>query len=315
MIIPTKNGGPLFQRVLSSVLAQSTTWPFEVLVIDSGSSDGTTEFCESSPSVRLHSIRPEEFGHGTTRNLGVEMTSGEFVAFLTQDALPADRFWLAELVRTTEATDNIAGTFGRHVAYPGSNPFVARNLDRHFAGFARGPTVVTRLDNRERWDTDRRYRQRLHFFSNNNSCIRRTVWEEIPFPNVDFAEDQIWAQKVLEAGYAKAYANNAVVFHSHNYSVIDTARRSFDESRALRRLFGYRTCPTLLHLLARSGRDTLEDWGYAISQPAVQRKMTWLFKSPLLNVSRQLGFYVGQYESFLSSAIVRRVSRDRSSNN
>ena len=90
VVIPTKNPGAIFQRVLDAVETQETKWPYEILVIDSGSTDGTVDFIQSRKNVRLHQILSTEFGHGKTRNLGVSMTSGEFVAMLTHDALPVN---------------------------------------------------------------------------------------------------------------------------------------------------------------------------------------------------------------------------------
>ena len=60
------------------------------------------------------------------------------------------------------------------------------------------------LDDKARYDRDEPYRQRLHFFSDNNALVRRSVWEQIPYPDVDFAEDQIWAQQIIEAGWKRA---------------------------------------------------------------------------------------------------------------
>ena len=69
VVIPTKNPGQIFRDVLDRVLEQECPWDFEVLVIDSGSNDGTQDYARSKPGVRLHEITPEEFGHGRTRNL------------------------------------------------------------------------------------------------------------------------------------------------------------------------------------------------------------------------------------------------------
>jgi rhamnosyltransferase len=259
VIIPLKNGGELFKKVLDEVIKQSTPWPFEVLVIDSGSTDGSDEYCLTFDKVRLHRISASEFGHGKTRNLGAQMTTGEFVVMLTHDALPASRSWLETLVEACSANSEIAGSFGRHLPYPDAFPIVARDLNRHFDHFNSMEHVV-RMSDPIKYHNDPSLRQFLHFFSDNNSCLRRSVWEQISYPDVDFAEDQAWAKLIIESGYSKTYCNQAAVYHSHNYRARELLRRSFDESCALKNLFGYDLCPTFIDVVKRTvvhGKDDL----------------------------------------------------------
>ena len=113
VVIPTKNPGPLFLRVLDMVMRQITNWPFEVIVIDSGSSDGTLAAVRRDfPSVRLVEIAPETFGHGRTRNQGVALSEGEFVALITHDALPANERWLEGMVAPMLENAKVAGVRG-----------------------------------------------------------------------------------------------------------------------------------------------------------------------------------------------------------
>ncbi|SNT63984.1 rhamnosyltransferase [Tardiphaga sp. OK246] len=308
VIIPTKNAGPGFAGVLQAVLTQQCPWPYEVIVIDSGSTDGTLDLCRES-HVRLLQIEPASFGHGRTRNLAIEHACGEFVALLTHDALPASRHWLARLVDATDAEPDIAGTFGRHLAYPSADPYTQRDLDWHFDNFAAMPKVV-RLDDRSRYEVDVAYRQMLHFFSDNNACVRRNVWERYPYPDVSFAEDQIWAQTVIEAGYAKAYADDAAVFHSHQYSVQEIGRRSFDESAAFARLFGYNLCPTIATAVLRTVHATARDLMWSIQRKEVIPHLYWMARSPFANFARQLGHYSGAHERNIPASVIDRVSLD-----
>jgi rhamnosyltransferase len=310
VIIPTKNAGPLFKDVLRAVTKQNTPWTYEVLVIDSGSIDDTLRYCESYSSVELHRISPHEFGHGKTRNLGVSLTAGQFVVFLTQDALPTDEHWLNEIVKAADQSEDVAGAFGRQKAYPETSLFIARDLEAHFDGFLMVPHPV-RLADRERYRREQGYRQLLHFFSNSNSCLRRSVWEEIPFPEVDFAEDQMWASKIIEAGYAKAYADKAVVYHSHDFGFWEQGRRSFDESYALYRIFGYMLGPSLPYVTAQAIRTTVSDFKYVLQRRQFLKQIKWVLKSPLRNTFRQFGFYLGQRADRLPLWIVNNMSRDQ----
>ena len=311
VIIPTKNPGEQFKAVLRALIEQHTPWKFEVLVIDSGSTDGTVELLENTPEVRVHKIPPSEFGHGRTRNLAISLTTGEFVAVITHDALPANKHWLSELVAAVEQSDNVAGAFGRHLAYEHDGPFMERDLRLHFDGFMAWPEVMT-IEDAERYQNDEGYRQLLHYFSDNNACLRRSVWEKTPYPDVDFAEDQLWAKQVVEAGYGKAYANKAVVFHSHTYGFVNLFRRSFDEARALQRLFGYRLCPSLVHMLGQSFRTVAADAKYYFAAKLPVSEIIWLLRAPLRNTAKQIGYYMGQRYERLPQFMVERISIDMS---
>ena len=310
VVIPVKNGGELLGRVLDAVLAQETPWPYEVLVIDSGSRDGSRQQVQAR-GVRLHEIPPTEFGHGRTRNLGAALTSGAFIVFITQDALPADRHWLARLVAAAEQSPETAGAFGRHRAYAESGPVVGREIEEFFRGFGNSAQVV-RLDDPQRYRQDEGYRQYLHYFSSNNACLRRTVWERHPLPEVEFAEDQLWARTVIEAGYAKAYAPDAVVYHSHSLGVWESCRRAFDEAGALQRLFGYDLVPGLRHLLIQLRLLTQRDWRWIReAELGPSERTRRLLRTPWLNLARLTGLYLGARQRRLPSWLVLRFSRDK----
>jgi rhamnosyltransferase len=309
VIIPVKNGGELLGRVLDAVLTQNTDWPFELLVIDSGSRDGSQQRVRER-GIRLHEIPPAEFGHGRTRNLGAALTSGEFIVFLTHDALPADAHWLARLVAAAELSTDTAGAFGRHFAYPDSGPVIERDLREFFRGFGDQPNLI-RMDDAERYRREEGYRQFLHFFSSNNACLRRSVWELIPLPDVDFAEDQLWARTVIEAGYAKAYAPDACVYHSHTLGVFESYRRAFDEAGALQRLFGYEQVPNVRHLLKHAWLLSRRDWGW-IGEARLGRRqrLRWQWRAPWVNLARLSGLYLGGRQG-VPGWLAERSSRDR----
>jgi rhamnosyltransferase len=311
VIIPTKNPGPLFHRVLDAVCSQSTEFGFEVLVVDSGSEDGTVDFVRSYPDtrVRLHQIPAAEFGHGKTRNLAISLCEAPYAVMITHDALPANDGWLAAMVAVADSDDSIAGVFGRHLAYANASPFTKRDLETHFAAFRERPVVW--LDDESRYRRDPGYRQTLHFFSDNNALVRRVVWERIPYPEVDFAEDQIWAQQVIEAGWKKAYSHDGAVYHSHDYAPIELLQRSFDESYALRRLFGYVLAPTLRHVARSWVGRTVRDLSYAKRERLMRSEWRALVRAPLDNFMLPLGHYLGARGEALPVMIRRNLSRDR----
>lgn len=311
VIIPSKNPGPHFQKVLAAVLSQSTDFDYEVLVIDSGSTDGTLAYVNDHADrrLRLHRIEPASFGHGRTRNLGVSLTSGQYAVLVTHDAMPVNEHWLANMVATADSDPQIAGVFGRHIAYPDADPFAAHELEVHFAGF--DAWALVSLDDPERYARDQGYRQVLHFFSDNNALIRRSVWEVHPYPDVDFAEDQIWAQKIIEAGYKKAYARDGVVMHSHNYALFERLQRSFDEAYAFRRLFGYVLSPGLRCLMLSWLALTRRDMAFARRNKLWRLHTMSVLRAPFDNFMRLTGHYLGSHGDRLPEALRQRLSRDK----
>lgn len=309
VIIPTKNPGMIFQDVLSAVVAQKTDWPFEIIVIDSGSKDGTVEFVRSFPQASLIEIPSIEFGHGRTRNLAISKSRGEFVAVITHDAKPVNHDWLANLVSCAESDERIAGVFGRHIAYPNASIFTKRELELHFGGFDSFPIV--HMEDESRYANDVGYRQFLHFFSDNNALIRRSVWESIPYPDVDFAEDQAWAKLIIEAGYRKAYSEAGAVYHSHDYTLFERFQRSFDESYAFRRFFGYVLSPDLKSMIRSVAALSRRDISFAKKTGLLKGSPGIVLHALVDNVMRVFGHYLGARGDRIPAAIVSRISRDK----
>lgn len=311
VVIPAKNAMPGLADVLKMVLAQETPWPFEIIVIDSGSQDETTNYVRSLPSVRLIEIPPESFGHGRTRNLGVSAADAEFVAFLTHDAVPTTDRWLVSLVESAEQDEKIAGVFGKHVAYETASPFIKKDLDQHFNSFLDQPLVVHRDLDTDRYANDQKWRQFLHFYSDNNSLLRKSVWEEIPYPDVEFAEDQLWAQAVIDAGYSKAYSPDAVVYHSHDYSPLEQLRRSFDESRNFKKYFGYELSPKLFPTIGSTAcfcvqafRENLDESRYG--KVGLKHRVIRAGQ----RVGRVVGHFLGSNHKLLPASVADRISLD-----
>ena len=310
VLIPVKNGGSLLAEVLDAVLAQQTPWPFEVLVIDSGSTDGSVEVARSR-GVNVTVIPPAEFSHGGTRNRLARQSRGDFLVYITQDAKPASEHWLERLVEGCDADSAVAGAFGPHLAYRSARHVTHRELVEHFAGF--GATLnLVRIDDPARFEADAGYRQFLHFFSSNNSCLRRSVWEKLPLPDVAFAEDQTWALEAVKAGYAKAFVPEAVVFHSHDFGVWETFQRNFDEARSFERYFGYRMQEGVLSALRSSAGLARRDYSWLRDAGLGGWR---LFKNSVymagIEIARTVGQLFGTNHRSLPAWFQRVASRDQ----
>lgn len=243
VIIPVYNGGDLLFEVLDRVCKQKAPWNFEVIVIDSSSKDGTPERLALDERIIFISIEQSEFGHGKTRNYGVEISKGEYVAFLTQDAIPYDDFWLYNLVAMLDHYPDAAGVFGKHIAHDTANPFTKLELKNHFLNFDQQPLYVSKSLDENKFDKDIGWRQFLHFYSDNSSCLRRAVWNDIPYRDVKYGEDQIWGSDIINAGYAKLYCPTSIIKHSHDYDEVETYIRSRIDGDYFKYFWGYTVVP------------------------------------------------------------------------
>jgi rhamnosyltransferase len=233
IILLTKNGSTYLEEVLRRVFAQEFEEEFEVIAIDSGSTDRTKQILAKFP-IRLKEIPPSVFNHGETRNLGAELSKGEYLVYLTQDATPMDGKWLERLVRPLQEDRLVAGAFSSHHPREGCHLMEKRQILQTELTSGKTMRINTAIGNPEY----ERNRYPFVWFSNTSSCIRKEVWGKFPFRKLEFAEDQDWAWRVLEAGYKTVYVPDSIVIHSHHYRPVKNFRRHFEHARAMKEIFG-----------------------------------------------------------------------------
>lgn len=246
LFLPTWNGGPEFRENLSRMLAQKLDRSFEVVVIDSGSTDGTSEFLESQP-VRLERIPNREFNHGLTRNRGIEMCRGDIVVLSVQDARPQDEHWMQHLVDCYD-DPAVVGAFGRQIARPDANPFIRDRLSNWVAG--QSDARIQEVADQAEFDAlEPLERLQRIAFDNVNSSVRRSVMSKIPFRERKFGEDIDWSRRAVLAGHRIVFQPMSAVVHSHNNSAWYEFKRIYADHSNLNETLGVHTIPTKKALL------------------------------------------------------------------
>jgi GT2 family glycosyltransferase len=240
IFIPTFNGLGEVEQVIGALRSQRLADQMQIHCIDSSSEDGTTEWLKAQPDIALNVIEQSEFQHGRTRNALAAEGRAPVMAFLTQDAAPVGAHWATDILKMMRHYPDAAGLFGRHVPHPHHSLRVRQDINQHFEDMLHHPLAVSRDTDRVRWQSgDLPWRQVLHYFSDNNAALRRAVWQDIPYPEVDYGEDQLWARTIIEAGHTKLYAPTAVVRHSHDFSAEKAYARSKTEAAFFYTHFGY----------------------------------------------------------------------------
>ena len=285
VIILVKNGGALLEEVLEGILTQKGVGEYEIVAVDSGSTDLSREILRRHP-VRVEEISPSTFNHGETRNLGARLSQGSFLVYLTQDATPANDHWLATLVEPLREDPLVAGTFSSHRPRKGCPLMEKRQILQTALTSGSERRVNTAVGNPE-------YSRNPYpfiWFSNTSSCIRKAVWEEFPFRRIEFAEDQDWAKRVLDAGYKTVYVPGSTVIHSHHYRPVRNFRRYFEHARAMKEIFGKEEFPHFTGIFSATRQSVKDDFQFFRSEGG----RSWVFlKWVLPSLSWYLAAFTG----------------------
>ena len=264
-----------------------------VTVVDSTSTDGSERVC-GQYGFELHRIDPRTFNHGSTRQAAVEQFCGgkRFVVFLTQDAVLESDSSLLELLQSFR-NDQVGAAYGRQLPHHDAQPFEA-----HAALFNYRPASETRS-----LADARRLGIKAAFFSNSYAAYRITALNQCGgFPaHLILGEDAYVAMCMLTAGWQIRYCAEALVRHSHAYSIVEEMQRYFD--------FGvmHAQIPELLerfgHPEGEGARFVSAELGY------MARYAPWLLPQVLVrNTAKYMGYRLGRGFKRLPHLWRRRLS-------
>lgn len=217
VIIPTLNAGKYIEELINSLSSQ-TLKPSEIVIVDSESDDNTVELCKKFNSVRIIPILRKDFDHGGTRDKALRTCDSDYVLFMTQDAFPNNEFYIENLLKPFSDPD-VAIASGRQIAR--DDAVLMEKLVREF-------NYPPQSHVRSKSDLDK-LGIKTYFFSDVCSAYRKDVYEQLggfEYP-LKTNEDMFFAAKVIENGYKVAYAADAEVIHSHNFSLKEQYKRNY----------------------------------------------------------------------------------------
>jgi rhamnosyltransferase len=221
VIMRTRNEARALPSTVAAIRAQAFVSSPEVIVVDSGSTDGTLETAGRLGVDRLIDVSSEPFSYGRSLNRGAAAAGGEVLVLLSAHACPAHDRWLARLVRPLDHPA-VAGVYGAQHPWPDSWPPVALDYRRCYGEVPCLHRVPEQV-----------------FFSNANAAVRRSRWRDLPFDeDLPACEDQQWASSAVARGWIIAYEPEAAVRHSHNEGPLQLCRRRAREAQGWRRVTG-----------------------------------------------------------------------------
>lgn len=290
VIIPTLNPGNKVSELLDA-LSHQRVQPLEVMILDSASTDGSPQSLRDA-GFKVLTIDQSDFNHGGTRNMGATQARGEILVFMTQDAMPTNKQWLANLVAPIVSGEAVA-TYARQIPKEG-----ATLLERFARGFNYPPSsrVKSLTDVQE-------LGYKTFFFSNVCSAVRADAfWDVGGFPErVIVYEDALLCAKLLRAGYKVKYTAEARVYHSHNYGLLQQFKRNFDMGVSVGQagslLEGASTSGEGLRFVVGQARYVVEAGSYL--------SLLRVFVEAAVKLT---AFTLGKRERWLPPAVKRRLS-------
>ena len=291
--IPTRNAGPQFERLLEMIKIQELP-EMQLVIIDSSSTDGTAALAREAEAL-VKIIPQATFNHGATRNLAYRMVDADIYIFMTQDALPADRHTLKNLISPFSLHPEVGVVYARQLPRSEAGPIEA------FSRFFTYPAAsqLKKISDKALWGI-----KTVHCSNACAAYLRDALVSVGGFPdNVIMCEDVYTAARIMEAGYDIYYQADAQVYHSHNYSVWQDFQRYFDlgifyESRErwIIEAFG--------GTKKQGARFFLEGLSYLNDKGCGYLFPEWVGRS----AAKFCGYKLGSLERFLPTPVKRSIS-------
>lgn len=231
---------------LKGVFDQDYEGEIELIVIDSGSTDGSHEIIERYNSKDFIILEPGTYVPGKVLNQGFKLSTNDWVVFLNSDATPANKQWLTELLTTAVNSPKLGAAFSRQIPRKDCQAVFAHDYDRCF-----GPNRESK-----NWD---------HFFSMVSCVAYKPTWEKIPIrEDLQYAEDDEWTRRLKDDGYEIILAEKSIAIHSHNYTPAQAYKRAKGDAIAVAQAGNVPDVKRSWHrdVFLPAIKDTIRDFSY-----------------------------------------------------
>lgn len=231
VVIPTKNGGELFEKLMRGLAYQLLVPHLEIIVVDSGSTDQTVMIAEFF-GAKVIQIPPEDFSHSYARNLGAQEATGEYLLFMTQDAIPTDAYWLYHLMTPLVEGKVVAASPMEIQQDYGDLKYKIDSWNHNrYLGLA-GPDRICSLPEQPNFDSLRKNAQLVDI-----ACmVRKDIFMKYTYAG-DFAEDLRLGLCIIQEGYSIGLLSSVQVIHAHVRPGSYYMKRHYVDVRTIKDIF------------------------------------------------------------------------------
>ncbi len=210
VIMRSKNSDWVIAQALAGLFSQDFT-DFELMVVDSGSTDRTLEIVKQYPCTLIE-IEPGNYYPGAVLNMAIEKAGTDIVVFQNSDVAYLFPQALGRLVAAFDEPD-VQAAFARQMPRPDAETWVRRDYTKSFSDADEAPPWIT--------------------LSLPLAAMRKSIWQHHHFyTNAWASEDTEWGNWARNNGHKIKYVPDAVVMHSHNYTLRQIYGRRFVEGEA-----------------------------------------------------------------------------------
>lgn len=214
LVILTKNSMPVIPRLIDALVRQTFAQPWELIVMDNASTDGTVDFLHALPFTdkRVIHVPEGQFSHSRTRMQAAEAARGELIVFFTDDIVPSSDTFLENLISPVR-NGHAEAAYGVHLIHPQWHDPIDAWLHN---GWEAGIDDISEPISDYTWrHLAPAMRRRLCNFDNCASCIRRDVLLAVRFPDVSYGEDMLFTKRLILSGRRVALSKTAMFYHWH----------------------------------------------------------------------------------------------------
>jgi len=239
VVIPTLNAGTEFGWLLRKLRAQRGLREVQIVIVDSGSRDGTVALAREA-GAKVVEIAPSEFTHSHSRNVGADAADGDYMLFMVQDAFPIGEYWLHGMLRFLRDPkhERLAAVSCSEASRSDSDLMYDAMIDTHyrFLGCLEQDRVGRHRGN------DHMSLRSQGQLSDVSCLIGRELFGQYRYRG-DYAEDLDLGIRLIKDGWQVAMLASVKVVHSHNRPAYYYLKRSFVDVQFLVGLFDDFTYP------------------------------------------------------------------------